>query len=380
MKEALLAFDALLSFPIDDIGKIGLDISIPIITKEVILDICYSSLNCMKCLPRCVTLSGPIVIVGDLHGNLHDLIRIFKLCGSPECTKYLFLGDYVDRGQYSTETILYLLLLLVTYPTNITLLRGNHELPDINSAYGFKNEIVATYADDSLWKEFNKVFEYMPIAAVLDNKIFCVHGGIASGFTSLSQLNKIPKPLNQENMSTLALRLLWSDPSDVIHNFGENERGHGELFGDIAIKNFFESTGTRLIIRAHQCVQHGIKYLENKTCVTLFSSSGYASNNLGAVMRIDGDKAEILTYKHVEYPLRSNCLFYTIKPRSQEQKYSYTMISGFLRPSISAHHISNNLYVRAFKSQTLKFKPEKKIIQSSSVLKSHSIVSPRISI
>lgn len=208
--EALSAFDALINIPMEDIKLIGQEISIPILTSEAINVICNSSINCMKCLPRCVMLNGPMVIVGDLHGNFHDLIRIFKLCGSPENTKYLFLGDYVDRGQYSTETILYLLLLFTEYPLNITLLRGNHELSDVNAKYGFKDEIISTYGDESLWKAINNVFEYMPIAAVIDKRTFCVHGGIASGFTSITQINHIPRPLNQDNLTTLAQRLLWS--------------------------------------------------------------------------------------------------------------------------------------------------------------------------
>lgn len=383
MKEALQAYDALTTIQMDDIERIGREISIPILTKEVIIDICRSSINCMRCLPRCVMLSGPLVVVGDLHGNLHDLIRIFKYCGTPEYTKYLFLGDYVDRGQYSTETILYLLLLLIAYPTNVTLLRGNHELPEVNAIYGFKNEIITTYGDECLWTELNCVFEFMPIAAVLDKKSFCVHGGIASGFMSLGQLTVIPKPLNPDNMTLLVTRLLWSDPCKSVHNFGDNERGHGQVFGDIAINNFLEATGLQLIIRAHQCVQRGIQYFDKKNCITLFSSSGYAGNNTGAVMFINGDKVEIKAYKPIDYPQRSNCLFYTVKPRNHDQKYSYTMISGFLRPSLSGLRCTNNFHLRTHNSQNIaKYKSEKKISSSASMLKclTSNVVSPKISI
>lgn len=167
-------------------------------------------------------------------------------------------------------------------------------------------------------------------------------------------------------------------PSNVVHNFGDNERGHGQVFGVLAIENFLDATGLKLIIRSHQCIQSGIQNFESKNCITIFSSSGYAINNYGAVMLISDGNIKINAYEPIEHPSRANCLFYTIKPRNQDQKYSYTMISGFLRPSISSARMLSNFYSHSHSMYIRKFQSERKIAVSSFTLK--NLVSPRISI
>jgi len=129
--------------------------------------------------PNVLRLQSPIVVCGDVHGQLHDVKELLKKGGDPKETKYLFLGDYVDRGYYSVETLELLMLFKIKYPDNFFLLRGNHESRQITSVYGFMDEIYRKYGNNNIWKYCVDMFDYMPIAAVIDEMYFCVHAGLS---------------------------------------------------------------------------------------------------------------------------------------------------------------------------------------------------------
>jgi serine/threonine-protein phosphatase PP1 catalytic subunit len=134
-----------------------------------------------------------IFIVGDIHGQFYDLLRIFEYGGYPGESNYLFLGDYVDRGKNSLETICLLLAFKVKYKENFFLLRGNHEAENINRVYGFYDECKKRY-NVKLWKLFCDTFNCLPVAALVDEKILCMHGGISPQLQDLEQINKINRP------------------------------------------------------------------------------------------------------------------------------------------------------------------------------------------
>jgi diadenosine tetraphosphatase ApaH/serine/threonine PP2A family protein phosphatase len=223
-----------------------------------------------------VYVSSPAVIVGDIHGNLPDLLRIlrtFPKAGASE--NIVFLGDYVDRGSHSVGVMILLLALLCKYPKSVTLLRGNHEFSHINRLYGFYDEIMFIYRDKALWDEFQTIFARLPLVAIVDSKIFCVHGGLSPDLTSLDQISGIQFPIFDYQFDPLISDLVWSDPTQRIPGFGENQRGSGVLFGANALKSFLTATGLKLLVRAHQCVADGFLTFADNHGVTLFSSSFY---------------------------------------------------------------------------------------------------------
>lgn len=350
------AYKQILSLPLDQIMRVGRDVAIPIIPRPHVRELCQLAIGQLEALPRYVVIHGPLIVVGDLHGNLHDLLRIFGMFGTPETTKYLFLGDYVDRGNFSIETITLLLYFQVLYPRNVSLLRGNHEFPDINMQYGFRCEVEQTYGDADLWTEYNIVFGYMPIGALVNEQTFCIHGGIASGFCSLAQIANLPCPMTEENTPSLIKKLLWSDPSLDVSFFGENERGYGQEFGVYAIKQFCENLSLKRIIRAHQCVNKGCSCFCN-ICVTVFSSSGYSNHNSGAVLEISKDDAVIVqSYHPIPVQPRSISLFQSVitKKLSSRSPINISTMKPIRTSSLPINVLnSNHQHIPVYKN----FKP-----------------------
>jgi hypothetical protein len=147
---------------------------------------------------------------GDLHGQYFDLLRLFEYGGFPPESNYLFLGDYVDRGKQSLECICLLLAYKIKYPENFFLLRGNHECASINRIYGFYDECKRRYSI-KLWKTFTDCFNCLPVSAIVDEKILCMHGGLSPDLQRLEQISRIMRPTDVPD-SGLLCDLLWSDP------------------------------------------------------------------------------------------------------------------------------------------------------------------------
>ncbi len=145
--------------------------------------------------PTVVRVASPVVIVGDLHGHVLDLIRILQYSGHPPKTKYLFLGDTIDRGEFSLETIILILLFKIVYPNDITLIRGNHEFSQLCNHSGFGEEVRATYYEPLALSNFFTVFSVIPLAAVIDDSTLCIHGGIGPDIHSLQDIEKISRPI-----------------------------------------------------------------------------------------------------------------------------------------------------------------------------------------
>lgn len=232
-------------------------------------------------------LTSPLKICGDIHGQYYDLLRLFEFGGFPPRNKYLFLGDYVDRGKQSIETVLLLFSLKIKYPDAFFLLRGNHESSMINRIYGFYDECKRRYGV-KIWKQFGEIFNCLPIAAIVDKKIFCVHGGLSPTLTTMLQIKKIERPTEIPEQGLLC-DLLWSDPTDKIEGWGENDRGLSYVFGKGVVFKFLEKFRFDLICRAHQVVEKGYQFFANRALVTIFSAPNYCGefNNAGAIMKVD---------------------------------------------------------------------------------------------
>ncbi|AQK91454.1 Serine/threonine-protein phosphatase [Zea mays] len=190
---------------------------------------------------------------GDIHGQFVDLLRLFDLGGYPPTSTYIFLGDYVDRGKQSLETICLLLAYKLKYPDNIYLLRGNHEDAKINRVYGFYDECKRRF-NVRLWKIFCDCFNCLPMAALIDDKILCMHGGLSPELTSLDQIKDIERPTEIPDYGLLC-DLLWSDPSHDTEGWGESDRGVSCTFGADKLVEFLEKNDLDLVCRAHQILK-----------------------------------------------------------------------------------------------------------------------------
>ena len=243
----------------------------------------------LKQQPSFLELACPISILGDIHGQYFDLLRLFEYGGYPPSTNYLFLGDYVDRGKQSIETICLLMAYKIKYPENFFMIRGNHEAELVNRIYGFYDECRKRY-NVKLWKNFTDMFNWLPIAALIDDKIFCVHGGLSPDLENIEQLYDIIRPTDVPN-SGLLCDILWSDPSMEVDDWGQNERGISYIYSLSVIKKFLEQNNLDLICRAHQVVEDGYEFFGNRSLVTVFSAPDYCEeyNNCAAIMVVDSN-------------------------------------------------------------------------------------------
>ncbi|ODQ51386.1 Metallo-dependent phosphatase [Saitoella complicata NRRL Y-17804] len=263
--------------------------------------------------PILLELEAPIKICGDIHGQYYDLLRLFEYGGFPPEANYLFLGDYVDRGKQSLETICLLLAYKIKYPENFFILRGNHECASINRIYGFYDECKRRY-NIKLWKTFTDCFNCLPIAAIIDEKIFTMHGGLSPDLNSMEQIRRVMRPTDVPDTGLLC-DLLWSDPDKDITGWSENDRGVSFTFGPDVVSRFLQKHDMDLICRAHQVVEDGYEFFSKRQLVTLFSAPNYCGefDNAGAMMSVD----ESLL-----------CSFQILKPAEKKQKYTYGGMGG----------------------------------------------------
>lgn len=292
--------------------------SVCLVNLEIQL-ICAKSREILLLQPSLLELSPPVKVVGDVHGQYGDLIRVFTKCGFPPQTNYLFLGDYVDRGKQSLETILLLLCYKIKYPENFFLLRGNHECANVTRVYGFYDECKRR-CNIKTWKLFIDTFNTLPIAAIVAGKIFCVHGGLSPVLNSMEEIRNIARPTDVPDYGLLN-DLLWSDPADTMNEWEDNERGVSYVFSKIAINKFLLKFGFDLVCRAHMVVEDGYEFFNDRTLVTVFSAPNYCGefDNWGAVMSVSD---ELLCLFELLDPLDSVALKQVMKRGKEERKYA----------------------------------------------------------
>ena len=261
--------------------------------------------------PMVLKVEAPVKVFGDIHGQYQDLMRFFDLYSAPiqgpggdiEGLDYIFLGDYVDRGTHSLETICLLMALKIKYPNQIHLLRGNHEDRWINSAFGFQSELISRMNDDEtnpvIFTRFNDFFDYLPLAAIINDTVLCLHGGIGSNITTISDIEKINRPLEVIHEVTnldqqLVVDILWSDPTDsdvetgIQPNSTRDPTGVGNIvkFGPDRVEEFLKNNNLTLILRAHECVMDGFERFAGGKLITVFSATDYCGKhkNAGAIL------------------------------------------------------------------------------------------------
>ena len=225
-------------------------------------------------------------IVGDIHGNVDDLLRIFQEIGYPPKEKYVFLGDYEDRGKFGVEVNLILFALKIKYPNHIFLLRGNHEILHVSQNYSFRLECHAKY-NSLLFNQFHLVFRELPIAAIIGKRILCVHGGISPQLKHINTLLTLDKP-DEIVDGTLIADLVWSDPREQSEEFLPDKRGCGFFYNSVALNNFLEWNNLDLLIRSHElCNGYNFPFSDSDKCITVFSNTDYCSQkNQAAILNV----------------------------------------------------------------------------------------------
>jgi serine/threonine-protein phosphatase 5 len=231
--------------------------------------------------PTMVEVSVPeghkLTVCGDTHGQFFDLINIFELNGYPSDTHgYLFNGDFVDRGSWSTEVCLLLYAYKMLYPKTFLLNRGNHETDDMNRMYGFEGECRAKYTTDRVFKLFSESFSALPLATLIGTKFFVLHGGLFSDDAiSLDDVRKLDRhKQRQPGQSGLMMEMLWTDPQKEIGR-GPSKRGVGLQFGPDVTKRFCEKNGLDAIIRSHEVRMEGYEVEHDGRCITGIFSAHY---------------------------------------------------------------------------------------------------------
>jgi len=246
----------------------------------------------------------PVTVCGDIHGQFHDLLELFRKGGEIPDTNYIFMGDFVDRGYNSLETFVYLMLLKARYPACITLLRGNHESRQITQAYGFYDECMRKYGNGNVWKYCTEVFDYLALAAIIDEKVLCVHGGLSPDLRTIDNIRTIDRRMEIPHEGAFC-DLMWSDPEDI-DSWAASPRGAGFLFGWKVTKEFNHINSLDLICRAHQLVQEGYKYMfAEKSLVTVWSAPNYCyrCGNVAAILSFDKDsKREFKIFSETNHP------------------------------------------------------------------------------
>ncbi|GJJ70760.1 serine/threonine-protein phosphatase PP1 catalytic subunit [Entomortierella parvispora] len=270
--------------------------------------LCSQTREILLAQPMLLELEAPLKICGDIHGQYSDLLRLFEYGAFPPVSNYLFLGDYVDRGKQSLETICLLFAYKIKYPENFFMLRGNHECANINRIYGFYDECKRRYSI-KLWKTFTDCFNCLPVAAIVDEKIFCMHGGLSPDLLAMDQIRRLERPAEVPEKGLLC-DLLWSDPCYDTPGWSESGRGISFQFGADVVEQFLRKHDMDLVCRAHQVVEDGYEFFANQRMVTLFSAPNYCGefDNAGALMTVD----QALV-----------CSFQILKPADKKQKSAH---------------------------------------------------------
>ena len=340
----------------------GTEVNLP---EELIIKVVRAAREIFMQQPILLEISAPLNICGDTHGQYADLLRLFEIGGFPPDSNYLFLGDYVDRAKQSIEVITLALCYKIKYTQSFFLLRGNHECASLNRIYGFYDECKRRYSV-KLWRIFADCFNCMPVAAIVAEKILCMHGGLSPDLEdNLGIIFDIPRPTDVPDEGLLC-DMLWSDPDPQVSGWGYNQRfvaspsslppsplfpwrlcarqcrhdqcfasssktkahlrflpspplpsshlssshvhrGVSYTFGPDVIERFLHKHDLNLICRAHQVVEDGYEFQCNRQLVTIFSAPNYCGefDNAGAIMSVSEDLV---------------CSFKIIRPSSHARK------------------------------------------------------------
>lgn len=398
----LTAYASITSLPPDKLLDVGYQTKdptpIPSFDENLLIDLCNEAQKIFESENNILEIEGNFIIVGDIHGSFHDLLRILQFIYESDA-KVIFLGDYVDRGNFSLECITILFSMKVMRPNDFYLIRGNHEFEAVCSLYGFKDEIIhyhdpkkdAKKGDinlyngydlncyrytENLYEAFLRTFSYLPIGAILNLSTFCIHGGLSPKIDHVEYLQTlIQRPVKNFEESLLLTDLVWSDPSHSSKLFEENLRGKGYLFNRESIKNFLDNSSLVRMIRGHQCVKNGCVKNFGDKCITIFSASSYDKEmgNKSAILQLfeRDDSIHVKTFPPIKRLQKSDAVYYKVQPLNSIQNNIKNVFS--LQFSSMSLRIPSSPSFSQIKSQ----RSENFLFRQNSALKIAPIVKPK---
>lgn len=285
------------------------------LTDEQALWIIKTGTELLRQEPNLLEMDAPITVCGDVHGQYYDLMKLFEVGGDPAETRYLFLGDYVDRGYFSIECVLYLWSLKIHYPQTLWLLRGNHECRHLTDYFTFKLECRHKYSE-AIYEACMDSFCSLPLAAVMNKQFLCIHGGLSPELHTLDDLRNIDR-FREPPTQGLMCDILWADPLEDFGQEKTNEffmhnhvRGCSYFFSYHAACNFLEKNNLLSIIRAHEAQDAGYRmYRKTRTTgfpsvMTIFSAPNYLDvyNNKAAVLKYENNVMNIRQFNCTPHP------------------------------------------------------------------------------
>ena len=284
------------------------------LSHSVAMEIIARATEVLQSEPTLLDVKASVTVVGDVHGQYYDLLKLLEVGGAPERTRYLFLGDYVDRGYFSCEVILYLYTLKILFKDTFFMLRGNHECRHLTEYFTFKEECRYKYSSD-IYEAFMTSFDCLPLAAIMNKHFFCVHGGLSPDISTLADIRNIDRFREPPQFGPMC-DLLWSDPmddySENVSDFYKHNtvRGCSYYFSYSAVSAFLEANNLLSVIRAHEAQDDGYRMYRNSkqasfpTLITIFSAPNYIDvyQNKGAVLKYEKNVMNIRQFNALPHP------------------------------------------------------------------------------